>query len=276
MTIDDVVFVYQMKSDRELSWHGRHHCHGNGQYEFHYFLQGEGSFLNAGVSHALRNGMLFLSHPGGYHEIRAADIRRPISYYAVLFTLGDDDETSRLLSQDQMQVHGKVIGTTYRFFFEQLRERGTADSPALRRSAEYQLLSFIYSQAEGEQWADERNHHIEKALRIMQQSVFGKETLQSLSGRLSLSSAYLVRLFREKMRTTPMKYYSRLKVEAASSMLISTEMTVSEIADRLCFSSEFHFSRNFKQATGLAPTEYRRRYLQHLGLSHIDSHPMIE
>jgi AraC-like DNA-binding protein len=42
-------------------------------------------------------------------------------------------------------------------------------------------------------------------------------------------------------------------------------MSVKEIAAKLKFSSEFHFSKQFKHKTGLAPSYYRANYLQELG-----------
>ncbi len=268
MHIADVVFIYQMKTERELDWHGRFHSHEAGHFEFHYFLQGEGSFLNNRVSRTIRKGSLFLCLPGEHHRIQAEDRNRPISYYAVLFSLNDQEGDVRgLLHRCSSQFDGIQIGTTYRFFFEQIKERGMSPSENLRRSAEHQLLSFIYTQAEGAdapQYGDEGNYHIEKALRIMQNMVFDHITLEALAARLRLDPSYVVRLFRKKMNISPMKYYTKLKVEAASSMLINTDQTVGAIAEKLCFSSEFHLSRTFKQHTGLAPSHYRVQYTQHL------------
>ena len=263
MFIADVVFVYEMKSDREISWHGRHHSHHANQYEFHYFLEGEGTFRTETASHRIRNGMLFLSPPASRHRIHAENKRKPISYYAVLFELEPDDrELQEVLSRAYPPFEGVYIGTSYRFFFEQLKERGMCHATHLRRSAEYQLLSFIYTQADGSgsHYGDEGNYHIEKALKIMQNMVCDQLCLGDLAQRLQLDPSYLSRLFRKRMHIAPMKYYTKLKVEAASSLLTNTEETVQAIADKLCFSSEFHLSRTFKQYTGYAPTHYRAQF----------------
>lgn len=263
MNIADVVFVYEMKSDREINWHGRHHSHGERQYEFHYFLEGEGVYRTEGTSYRIKKGMLYLSAPKTRHRIHAENKRKPISYYAVLFELEPgDEELSRVLDSSYPPMEGIQIGTSYRFFFEQLKERGMCLSTYLRRSAEFQLLSFIYTQAEGggSHYGDEGNYHIEKTLRIMQNMVFGQLTLGDLADRLQLDPSYLSRLFRKRMHIAPMKYYTKLKVEAASSLLTNTEETVQAIADKLCFSSEFHLSRIFKQYTGYAPTHYRAQF----------------
>ncbi len=268
MKICDVVFIYQLKTRRELDWHGRRHSHGEEEYEFHYFLQGDGTFVNDGTTHVIQKGSLFLSLPGKVHRIQATDRNRPISYYAVLFQPDEgDSELKQLLDVHFAPQNGRGIGTGYRFFFEQIKEHGMSPSQYLRRSAEHQLVSFLYSQAGGAdaaQFSDEGNYHIEKALKIMQGMVFDHLSLGDLASYLGLDPSYLARLFRKKMQVSPMKYYTKLKIEAASSMLINTDARMCEISEKLCFSSEFHLSRVFKQHTGYAPTQYRKVYAQHL------------
>jgi len=138
----------------------------------------------------------------------------------------------------------------------------------LQKAAVYQLLAFIYTHSAGldrSYHVDETNYHIERALSIMQNSVFSHLTLDMLSSRLNLDKSYFIRLFRKKMKITPMKYFMKLKIEAASSMLINTDVQLKEIAARLAFSSEFHLSRVFKESTGLSPLHYRKLYMQTLG-----------
>jgi AraC-like DNA-binding protein len=60
----------------------------------------------------------------------------------------------------------------------------------------------------------------------------------------------------------PHQYFLRLKIEGASGMLISTTNPIAEIAEKFGFESPFHFSRVFKQYTGLAPHHYRKAYVQ--------------
>ncbi|MBN1648669.1 MAG: helix-turn-helix domain-containing protein [Spirochaetales bacterium] len=269
MNILDVVFVYQMKEEAELRWHGRFHHHGKNEYEAHYFLQGSGSFLNSGKTYTISPGVLFITNPGENHSILLGNRENPLTYYAVLFSVEkEDEEVYSLLQHDMTADRIYQIGSNYRFFFEELKERGMSRDKLLNRAASHQFVSFLYLMAARNysfHYGDETNQHIEKALRIMQSNIFNDLQLQDIALKLDLNESYFIRLFRTRMKTTPKKYYTRLKIEAAASMLISTELAVYEIADRLLFYSEFHFSRVFKQYTGKAPTVYRETYRQHLG-----------
>ena len=69
-------------------------------------------------------------------------------------------------------------------------------------------------------------------------------------------------VFREEMHMTPYQYFMRLRTEAAAAELITTDLSVAEIAERYAFENQFHFSKVFKRCTGLTPTAYRHCYMQ--------------
>ena len=106
------------------------------------------------------------------------------------------------------------------------------------------------------------NAHIEKAIAIMQARIGRSLDLAELCRRLDVSREHFIRLFSGYMGMPPMRYYARLKTEAASAMLLSTNLHVGEIADRLGFESQFSFSRAFRRSMGISPTDYRERFLQ--------------
>ena len=47
-----------------------------------------------------------------------------------------------------------------------------------------------------------------------------------------------------------------LKIETAKTMLREGDGNITQIADRLGYASVHYFSRYFKQATGMTPSEY--------------------
>jgi AraC-like DNA-binding protein len=268
--LKEAVFVYQLKNAEDIKWHTRHHSHREKEFELHYFIGGEGHFRVGDTLHSVIPGSLFVCPPRVHHAIEAGKDEIPISYYAILFSIEEgcesfdytdnSDETGNLEAR-LLTVSRKPpgnIGRNYRFFFEELKERSLSTSLFRRQAALYQLLSFLYLIADGDiPRGEPGNLHLEKALDKMQEKVFGRLRLPDLAGELGITESYIIRLFRKKLNITPMKYYTRLKVEAAASLLADTSLPVYEIADRLNFYSEYHFSRVFKHYTGLAPSLYR-------------------
>lgn len=264
MSISDSVFVYLLHDDDQIRWHSRTHTHSENEYELHYFLGGAGSFKNAGVMKQINPGSLFLSAPGDIHTVMPASKTDPITYYAILFKPGKkDEEFTTLLKSIISAGKSYQIGTNYRFFFEELKDKFLSHNRARVNSGIHQFISFLYMLSDGTgefHYSDGSNSHIERSLRVMQNNVFSKLTLDELAEKLKLNKSYFIRLFSKKMNSTPMKYFTKLKIEAASSMLLSTTKPIYEIADKLSFYSEFHFSKCFKQYKGLPPSEYREEY----------------
>ena len=159
------------------------------------------------------------------------------------------------------------IGTKWRFFFEEVRDKGLSPNLELRLSACHQIFGLLYNLLAGSASEDpvEENVCLEKAIRYMQRHVFDKLTLEQIAAHVQLDASYFIRLFKKRMNTTPMKYYTNLQLEAARSLLACSNLSIKEIAAKLQFCSEFHFSKRFKQSTGLSPSMYRKTHLQLLG-----------
>lgn len=72
-----------------------------------------------------------------------------------------------------------------------------------------------------------------------------------------VSAPYLSRIFHDRTGVSPSRYLTDLRMTAARKMLRDTELSVKEIAERTGYPDPFHFSRTFKTAVGLNPTQYR-------------------
>lgn len=82
-------------------------------------------------------------------------------------------------------------------------------------------------------------------------------TNQGIADYLDVSEVYLRRMFREVFHTTPKQYVLDLRIRKAKQLLSEGHLPVNEIAEICGFASVYHFSRAFRQAAGLSPTDYR-------------------
>jgi AraC-like DNA-binding protein len=262
--------VYHLRDERQIAWHGRRHAHAEGKYELHYFISGEGSFKNGSSTWSINPGSLHLTPPGSVHQILATNLRKPITYFAVLFSADGegregDAELARLLGRIAPRMARPVdIGSSHRFFFADLLERSASGQEDLVEASHHSFMSFLYGILAGvpSSYGAPENAHVEKAIAIMQASIEVDLDLETLCARLGLSQEHFVRLFSSRMRMPPMRYYGRLKIEAGRAMLSSTNLSVGAISDKLGFASQFGFARAFKRAVGQSPSEYRARCLQ--------------
>jgi AraC family transcriptional regulator len=78
-----------------------------------------------------------------------------------------------------------------------------------------------------------------------------------LSEKLYLDYHYISGLFSSVEGMTIEKYVILQRIEKAKELLMYAELTVSEIADKLGYSSVQHLSQQFKKTTGLTPSHFK-------------------
>lgn len=100
---------------------------------------------------------------------------------------------------------------------------------------------------------------IERIKKYMQSHVDSDYTLMDVAEYMQMNPTYLSRYFKEKTHETFMEYDKKLKIERAGDLLTTTSMKTYEIAEKLGYKSVQHFSRIFKESTGMTPIEYRQR-----------------
>ncbi|MEF3305744.1 AraC family transcriptional regulator [Paenibacillus sp. GYB003] len=81
-------------------------------------------------------------------------------------------------------------------------------------------------------------------------------TLDRLCAEFAASKTHLRTVFREYTGCGITEYIGRLRIERAKQHIREDSCNVTEIAEKLGYSSIHYFSRQFKKATGMAPSEY--------------------
>lgn len=111
---------------------------------------------------------------------------------------------------------------------------------------------------------DKRNRIIEKIKNIIidlvqHQNTDSKTNLSDiLSSQLHHDYNYLSNLFSEVEGTTIEKYFIAQKIEKVKELLVYDELSLSEIAFQLNYSSVSYLSNQFKKVTGLTPSHFKQ------------------
>lgn len=93
---------------------------------------------------------------------------------------------------------------------------------------------------------------------IHQNSIELKSNLSDyLSSKLHHDYTYLSNLFSEVEGTTIEKYFIAQKAEKVKELLVYDELSLSEIAYQMNYSSVAHLSNQFKKVTGLTPSHFK-------------------
>ena len=83
-----------------------------------------------------------------------------------------------------------------------------------------------------------------------------------LSQKLKYNYTYLANLFSENQGITIEQFLLSHKIERVKELLIYDELNITEIADKLHYSSVPHLSNQFKKLTGLTPSQYKKLRLR--------------
>jgi AraC family transcriptional regulator len=82
-------------------------------------------------------------------------------------------------------------------------------------------------------------------------------SLKALASAAGLSEYHFLRLFKQSTGLTPHQYVISQRIERAKELLQKTQMTITEIAYLLGFSTPAHFTHHFRRKTGITPREMR-------------------
>lgn len=83
-------------------------------------------------------------------------------------------------------------------------------------------------------------------------------SFEGLAAELGVSYSYLRRIFRSETGTTPKQYVMSARIQRACDLLDNTDKSIKEIAGLLGFNSAYHFSAQFHDMMGKAPTQWRQ------------------
>jgi len=105
---------------------------------------------------------------------------------------------------------------------------------------------------------------VEKIKNVVEELVHdSNEQLQTnfsayISKKLDYDYTYLANLFSEVQGITIEHYIIAHKIEKVKELLVYDELNLTEIADKLHYSSVAHLSSQFKKVTGLTPSHFKK------------------
>lgn len=100
---------------------------------------------------------------------------------------------------------------------------------------------------------------VKPVIEYINENYTNKIYISDLGNLLHVCDDHLIRLFKSVTNKSPVQYITDKRVEKAMKMLIDTDLSVYEIADRVGFSNANYMSNTFKSSIGMTPYEYRNK-----------------
>lgn len=87
-----------------------------------------------------------------------------------------------------------------------------------------------------------------------------KITLKDLAETINLSTAYFANSFKDTFHISPKQYILGIRLAKSQELLIQTDMSVKEIAEKVGFENENYFSEYFSKKIGISALKFRNYY----------------
>ena len=146
----------------------------------------------------------------------------------------------------------------------ELEGKKSPEDEALRkmRLAEMLILLKEIAQEYQPQTPSQLNKTVEQVQTYIHKHYTQPLTLSGIAAEFYVSPTYLSRLFKKHLSLSFIEYLNSVRTAAARKMLEQTDKKISVVAEECGFSTTAHFSRLFKEYTGMPPQKYRKFYHQ--------------
>jgi AraC-like DNA-binding protein/mannose-6-phosphate isomerase-like protein (cupin superfamily) len=148
---------------------------------------------------------------------------------------------------------------TLRELFEMTYAEFTTNRPhAAELISVYLQAIFLQVRQHFTEPSREASSLVERCLGYIHENYAQNFGIEALAATVPVSPSYLFRLFKKKMRLTPMHYRNVVRIDKAKLLLADRSLTVDAVAERVGFDDPKYFARLFKDLAGLSPSSYRR------------------
>jgi len=148
---------------------------------------------------------------------------------------------------------------TLRELFEMVYAEFTTNRPyAADLISSYLQAVFLQARQHFTEPSREASWLVERCLGYIHENYARDFDIEALAATVSVSPSYLFRLFKKKMRLTPMHYRNVVRIDKAKLLLADRSLTVDAVAERVGFDDPKYFARVFKDLAGSSPSAYRR------------------
>lgn len=277
ITIQNIYSIHYFEYMCDFSFPGESHDF----WEFLCVDKGEVNVLAGEKQHALKKGDIIFHKPNEFHNVKSNGLIAPnlvvISFSCASPAITFFEEKVLQISEPERFLLAQIIQEAKHVFKGRLddpyqeklikaEEPAFAGEQLIRIYLEQLLIQLIRRHIAK---MPSRNPLLIKSIRLkadgelftqiqeyMEAHIRETLTIEQICKNNSIGRSQLQKLFRARSGYGAIEYFSRMKVDLAKQMIRENHYNFTQIADALGFSSIHYFSRQFKQITGMTPSEY--------------------
>lgn len=271
--IDTIISVHCFDYASNFRFHGD--CHDF--WELVFVDSGEVGIMSNERTHILHANQAILHAPGVYHNIWANGIFASVIILAfdtastalntICAQVMDlDDKAKKHLSsilQEAVNTYEGPLNLINQKEMVKSTKSNFGSEQIIKTHIEQLFIDFIRSKA------DESNNEgvalnsikydklVEQIIEILKKNIEGTIDLDTICEQTNYSKTYIKTYFKKATGDTIYQTYLRMKIKYSKILICEEDMSVTEISEKLSFTSVNYFCRIFKKITGMTAVEYK-------------------
>ncbi len=227
-------------------------------YILHYVTSGKGTFNGRSVT----AGQGFLAIPGVPHQM-ISDSCDPWHFKWICFR----GSTARWLLKsvgldEENRFFEFSFGDRLEALFDDViyGDHGDCDLNTYMQGVFYIILSYHKKQyRDRPSRKDTGNDYAAQAIRYIDEHYREPLSVDAVAAALHISRKYLCTVMERNIGISTKEYLLCRRVDAASELLLHTDLAVAEIAERVGYADYTQFSRLFRRKKGISPLQFRKK-----------------
>ena len=219
------------------------------------------SYIN-GQPYPLRQGLFICGKPGHRRQSRL-----PVRCLYVHLTTRDGDLEALLRAMPDRCILPEFQGAEELFrLLAAFPDSDRLEDALLLCSTVTRLIALLsgMTRQPGRTVSPGHTRALTETEAYIRQNLSADLSLEALSERAGFSPSHFHRVFTARFGKPPHEYVLERRIDAARAALQTDSANLAELAAACGFSSQAHFSTQFKKAMGVSPGQYRRAMLSRL------------
>ena len=252
--------------------------HRHDFFEVLYLSKGSGFHVIDGNKYDIDPPCVFFMSPGQAHKIEFSnDIEGYIFIFTGEFYLINQTNQNRLIEfpffftirqENRPLILDKTDDV---FFLETLFKKGIAEikkgenfSVELLRSVLDLILTscaVLYKSDENQVTKGRGHIVVKKFFKLVEDNYQKNLSVNEYAGKMAITPNHLTQTVNQLTGKTSSQIIKAKQVLEIKRLLVHTNLSVTEIANRLSFPDQSYFTKFFKRETGISPLQYRAKQL---------------
>lgn len=115
--------------------------------------------------------------------------------------------------------------------------------------------------SEKSEYGFRKSIRLQQAMHFMEESFQEHLSLDDISSKIGMTPKSFCRFFKEMAHCSPIDYLNNYRIERASYQMLTTDMTVTQIALENGFNDLSYFIKTFKKYKGITPKKYMQSFI---------------